>query len=144
MSNISGINTLTASDTAETASRLPVQTLGQQDFLKLLVAQLTSQDPMNPKQDTEFIAQMAQFSALEQSKSMQTDMARLRGDQQMLQAYSLLGQTVELQVEGQDPVLGTVSAVQNEAGTPKLMVEGKSYSLDQVLVVYPTPIATQN
>lgn len=144
MSNISGINTLTASDTAETASRLPVQTLGQQDFLKLLVAQLTSQDPMNPKQDTEFIAQMAQFSALEQSKSMQTDMAQLRGDQQMLQAYSLLGQTVELQVEGQDPVLGTVSAVQNEAGTPKLMVEGKSYSLDQVLVVYPTPVTTQN
>ncbi|HEY1171663.1 MAG TPA: flagellar hook capping FlgD N-terminal domain-containing protein [Verrucomicrobiae bacterium] len=145
MSTIAGVNYLTTQDTADASSRMPVKALGQQDFLKLLVAQLTSQDPLNPKQDTEFIAQMAQFSALEQSKSMQSDIASLRGDQQMLQAYGLLGQTVKLQAEdGIDPVLGTVSAVQNEAGTPKLMVDGKTYTLDQVLMVYPSAVATQN
>ena len=144
MSTITGVNFTSTQDATDTSSRLPIKTLGQEDFLKLLVAQLTSQDPMNPKQDTEFIAQMAQFSALEQSKTMQSDIASLRGDQQMLQAYGLLGQTVQLQQEGQNAVLGTVSAVQNEAGTPKLMVDGKSYTLDEVLFVYPATVATQN
>ena len=51
-------------------SRIPTQTLGQDDFLQLLVAQLTAQDPLNPKGDLDSIAQMAQFSALEQNKAL--------------------------------------------------------------------------
>jgi flagellar basal-body rod modification protein FlgD len=62
----------------DATARTPVQTLGQEDFLNLLVAQMSQQDPMNPQKDNEFIAQMAQFSALEQSKTMQQDMAALR------------------------------------------------------------------
>ena len=53
-------------------------TLGQDDFLQLLVKQMTAQDPMNPQGDTEFIAQMAQFSSLEQTKSMSSDIAMLK------------------------------------------------------------------
>ena len=60
------------------STRLPVQTLNQNDFLKLVLAQLTNQDPLNPQKDTEFIAQMTQFSALEQAKSMQTDIYALQ------------------------------------------------------------------
>jgi flagellar basal-body rod modification protein FlgD len=123
--------------------RTPVQTLGQDDFLKLLVTQMTSQDPMNPKQDTDFIAQMAQFSALEQSKVMQSDMAQMRSDQQIMQAYGLLGQTIEVQVDDKTTAQGMVSAVQMEAGTPKLVVGDKEYTLDQVILVYPTPVPTE-
>ena len=130
-------------DPAPARERIPIQTLGQNDFLKLLVTQMTSQDPLNPQKDTEFIAQMAQFSALEQSKAMQTDMAKLRMEQQFLQATALLGQTVALQV-GQDVMVrGIVSAVQIEAGTPKLVVDGKPYDLSQVFTVTPTPLNPQ-
>ena len=94
---------------------------------------------MNPKQDTDFIAQMAQFSALEQSKVMQSDMAQMRSDQQIMQAYGLLGQTIEVQVDDKTTAQGMVSAVQMEAGTPKLVVGDKEYTLDQVILVYPTP-----
>src|SRR2546425_8837344 len=114
-------------DSAPARERIPIQTLGQNDFLKLLVTQMTWQDPLNPQKDTEFIAQMAQFSALEQSKAMQTDMAKLRSEQEFMQATALLGKTVELQV-GQDSMArGIVSAIQIESGTPKLMVDGKPF-----------------
>ena len=119
--------------------RLPTQTLGQDDFLKLLVTQLSSQDPMNPISDTGFIAQMAQFSALEQARTMESDMAQMRDDQQVLQANSLLGRTVQLQVDPKTIGYGTVDAVLLQAGTPQLIVNGQSYDLSQVLSIAQTP-----
>lgn len=124
-----------------TLDRIPVRTLGQNDFLKLLVTQMTSQDPLNPQKDTEFIAQMAQFSALEQSKTMQSDIAQLRTQQEFLQANALLGQAVALQVDKNTTAQGIVSAVQIEAGTPKLMVGGHTFALSQVLSVARPPAA---
>ena len=59
-------------------NRVPIKTLDQQDFLRLLVAQMTQQDPLNPKSDLEMIPQMVSFTQLEQSKSMQSDIAQLR------------------------------------------------------------------
>jgi len=116
---------------------IPPKTLNQDDFLKLLVVQMKSQDPLNPKKDTEFIAQMTQFSALEQSKSMQKDIAELRDDQEILQANALIGRFVALE-NGTDVMLtGIVSAVEVEEGTPKIVVNGGSYELSQVVLISP-------
>lgn len=124
--------------------RVPVRTLGQDDFLKLVIAQLTTQDPLSPQKDTEFIAQMAQFSTLEQSKSMQTDIARLRTEQQFLQANAMLGRVVELQVDRNTLTRGLVSAIQVEAGTPQIVVNGRSFELSSVLSIEPAPTAPTN
>jgi flagellar basal-body rod modification protein FlgD len=51
--------------------------LGKEDFLKLLVAQLTHQDPTNPMQDTEFVSQLATYSSLEQQMTMNTNLETL-------------------------------------------------------------------
>jgi flagellar basal-body rod modification protein FlgD len=65
MSIISGISAAeSATDTTRTTGS---KELGQGDFLKLLVTQLKHQDPLNPTNNTEFVAQLAQFSQLEQS-----------------------------------------------------------------------------
>lgn len=120
---------------ADTSSRLPVQTLGQADFLKLLVAQLSAQDPMNPKKDTDFIAQMAQFSSLEQAKGMQTSLASLSSQQDLLQANGLLGRQVNLQIDKDKSVTGVVSAVNIEAGTPKIVVNGTAYEMSKLMSV---------
>jgi flagellar basal-body rod modification protein FlgD len=119
--------------------RIPSRTLTQDDFLKLVVAQMTTQDPMNPRKDTEFIAQMAQFSALEQSKSMQKEMAQLRADQLFLQANALLGRLVELQEP--EGTSGAVTAIHVVEGMPKIVVEGAAYDLNQVISVAPATTA---
>src|SRR5690606_6573139 len=72
--------------------------LGKDAFLRLLVTQLRYQDPINPVKDQEFIAQLAQFSALEQMNNIATQMQRLADFQWQFggisQAASLLGRTV--------------------------------------------------
>ena len=128
------------SSTDATSQRDPVKTLGQNDFLQLLVTQMTTQDPMNPKTDTEFIGQMAQFSSLEQNKLIEQQLSSLRADQQISQAHNVLGRQVELQADDGTVVTGTVSAVKIEAGTPKILVNGQAYDLNQIKSVSMAPV----
>ena len=128
-------------DASTLNGRMPTKALDQQDFLKLLVAQITTQDPLNPKSDIEMIPQMVSFSTLAQSQSMQSDIALLRTEQATLRASALLGLTVQLQADSQTQVVGTVSAVQMVEGTPKLVVNGHAYGLEQVISVMPPPPA---
>jgi flagellar basal-body rod modification protein FlgD len=92
---------------------------------------------MNPQKDTDFIAQMAQFSALEQSKALSTTVEELSTRQQFSEAASLLGRTVCLSANDA-LVQGVVSAVNIDSGTPALVVNGQSYTLSQVLSVSET------
>ena len=117
--------------------RVPAKSLTQNDFLKLLVAQMTQQDPLNPKSDLEMIPQMVSFTQLEQSKNMQADIASLRGQQEILQANSLLGRTVEIQDKSKAVITGPVTAVQMEEGTPKLVVNGSKHGLGDLLSIRP-------
>jgi flagellar basal-body rod modification protein FlgD len=66
--------------------------LGKDQFLKILITQLKYQDPMQPMQDREFIAQMAQFSSLEQMMNMGSELKLMR--QSLGIASSLIGQQV--------------------------------------------------
>jgi len=66
------------------------QTLGKDDFLKLFVTQLSKQDPMNPVNDKEFIAQMAQFSALEQMNNVASNISELKS----MQANTMVGKLI--------------------------------------------------
>jgi flagellar basal-body rod modification protein FlgD len=70
-----------AATTASTASpAAPTDKLGadKSTFLQLLVAQLKNQDPLNPSDGAQFVSQLAQFTALEQSTQMSTDISAIR------------------------------------------------------------------
>jgi flagellar basal-body rod modification protein FlgD len=84
--------------------------LGKDEFLKILIAQLTNQDPTDPMDDREFIAQMAQFSTLEQMTNMSTEMQRLGGILESGQAVSLLGRVVDVAI-GDTTITGEVEEI---------------------------------
>lgn len=67
----------TASSTSTTATSSAKNALGKDAFLKMLIAQLQNQDPLNPMDGTAFVAQMAQFSALEQMQNLNDTMGSL-------------------------------------------------------------------
>ncbi len=127
---------------ASDESELPLVTkkktqLGQEDFLKLLAVQFKSQDPMKPMEDTAFIAQMAQFTALDQSSSLVDQMAQMRTQQDIATANSYIGRLVTFD-NGNDQVLsGDVSGVDISDGTPRLIIGDKTYPLSSVLLVEP-------
>jgi len=127
---------------AATAGRIPKKTLGQDDFLKLLTVQLSKQDPMKPMEDTSFMAQMAQFTALSQSSQMSKDMAGLRSDFSLQSASSMIGRQVTLNTKT-GPVFGPVDSVDASTGTVQLSVGGKLYPLSQVVQVAPAVAAPQ-
>jgi flagellar basal-body rod modification protein FlgD len=118
-----------------TEDRVPLKTLGQDEFLKLLVTQLANQDPLQPQSDMEFIGQMASFTTLEQTRAMVTDLAQLRTDQEILKANALIGRTVEIYTNDDSRWYGTVTAVQVEEGTPKVVVGGQLYDLSQLRTI---------
>lgn len=134
MSTVSGINGATGTSANTEAPVIPQKMLNQNDFFKLLIAQMTAQDPMNPMSNEDFMGQMAQFSSLEQTRSMGDTISSMRDEQQMLQANSLIGRDVNLQIDT-GVVHGTVTAVQMDGTTPKIVVGDAAYDLSQVLTI---------
>jgi len=114
--------------------RKPQQNLGKEDFLKLLITQLSYQDPTAPMQDKEFIAQMAQFSSLEQMTNMAGDFAKLTAMVSGSEASQSLGKNVEV-MEGDNVVQGTVKAV-TRGEMPMVLVNGSYYNWNQVKKVF--------
>jgi len=104
--------------------------LDKDDFLKILITQLQHQDPTNPMQDKEFIAQMAQFSSLEQMTNMASSFGKLSTVINSSEAQSLLGRNVEV-LDGDKAVYGKVSQVVR-GEFPLVMVNGSFYDLEQV------------
>ncbi len=98
--------------------------LGKDDFLNLLVTQLRYQDPLSPTENTEFIGQMAQFSALEQMQNLNNSFTGTM-------AYSLIGKSVLATTEGTEntnakQVSGTVTSVAVEKGKYYLVIDDKT------------------
>jgi flagellar basal-body rod modification protein FlgD len=122
------------------ASSAPQNTLTQNDFLKLLVAQMSAQDPLNPVSNTDFAAQMAQFSALQTSQATQSDMSLLQASQQVQQANGLIGRSVVLQATDGTQPSGVVSGIQMVSGVPKIVVNGSLYDMGQVLSISATQV----
>ncbi len=110
------------------------QELGKDDFLKLLIAQLSNQDPTSPMENTEFIAQMAQFSSLEQMTNMSSSFEKMANFINSSEATSTLGKVVELNI-GDTTTTGIVEGATRGAN-PQVLVNGMYYSMDKIAAIY--------
>jgi flagellar basal-body rod modification protein FlgD len=119
------------------------QMLSQQDFLNLLVAQMTAQDPLKPTDSQDLLSQMTQFSTLNANNSMQTQLANLGVSQQFSEAGSLLGKQVTLQLDSKTTAQGIVTGIDTSASIPQIIVNGQSYTLDKVTSITNPTAPTQ-
>lgn len=116
--------------------------IGIQDFLKILTSQLNNQDPLKPVDNQEFVAQIAQFATLEQSRQLNVKIDDLLAVQSSVQSVGLLGKTVDINQNGYT-VSGKVSALDVSSGSPLLTITTTSgafqnnISLSQVTNIRP-------
>ena len=108
--------------------------LGKDDFLKLLITQLSNQNPTSPMENTQFIAQMAQFSSLEQMTNMNQEFAKMNSMLVSSQAVGTIGKTVDITL-GDTKTTGVVEAVTYGAN-PQVRVNNMYYDMKQISAVY--------
>lgn len=122
------------------------KSLGKQDFLKLLMAQLQNQDPMKPMDDTQMIAQMAQFSALEASQQLNATMQTSNNMQTVLQAGALIGKYIQANQADGTSTTGAVTSVglttTNGVTSPTIQINGTDVDYSTITKVSSTPITT--
>lgn len=122
------------------STNLQANSLGMEDFLKILLTQLTYQDPLKPMDNQEFMAQMAQFTSLEQTQQLNSKIETLITNQASLQSVGLIGRTVDITTSS-GALTGTVSALSLSGDAPLLTVRTSAgatvsdVSLSQVTAV---------
>ncbi len=115
--------------------------ISQEEFVKLFLAQLNYQDPLEPLNNREFLAQLAQFSSLEQSRQINDNIVGLLAMNTSNQGLALLGKNVEVEVSGGQKFSGVVEAVHYNGTSPELTVKAASgsfvdkISLSQVKII---------
>lgn len=126
------MNTERTNTSEEKKSRNPGGDLGKEEFLQLLVCQMKNQDPLEPAKDTDFIAQLAQFSALEQMQNLNETVTNS-------QAFSLVGKYVLINATDSDgrinEVAGVVDCITMRGRDVYMSVNGQQYSMDQLVEV---------
>lgn len=158
VTGVSGVQAAAAAGSSNAASAIKSDVLGQDAFLKLLITQLQNQNPLEPMKDTEFIAQIAQFSALEQMAQVKEEIQGLRQDlaaglqqinetlsgfgedidtselSEAVEAVNLLGKRVKAHVDD-EMIEGIVESVKNLVSAPTLFVAGRELKLTNIIEV---------
>ncbi len=132
--NKSVVNAKIKIPAAKTKAR-KVQNLGKDEFFKLLITQLQHQDPLKPMDDKEFIAHMAQFSALEQMMQMNKNMTKMNKTTDLNKVFFFLGKSVKILDENQKQIVKCkVKEIDlTNPGMPGLKVNNRIYKMNQVI-----------
>ncbi len=127
---INGSSTLSTTGTTLAPSNSTgtgaASSMGESDFLKLMMDQLQAQDPLNPSDPTQFLSELAQFTSLEQQTNIANTTAASNTAQSNASALSLLGHTVSYTDSTGIAQSGTVSKVDFGTSGPSLTIGGVS------------------
>lgn len=130
---------------AAAASTTKPKSLGKDEFLKLLLAQLRNQDPSKPMDDSAMIAQMAQFSALEATQQLEKTIQQSSNVSTIFQAGALIGKYVQADQSDGSNISGAVTGVDftttDGVVAPTLKVNGKDVDYTTIVKVSSSPIS---
>jgi flagellar basal-body rod modification protein FlgD len=132
---INTISQLTSSKSTTESVTQGNQEMGKDDFMKLMVAQLKYQNPMEPAKDLDFIAQTAQFSSLEQMTNLNTKITELISSNKQLYANTMIGRQITWSDEDDNVKSGIVTKVELNDGEPVLIANSEKVSLDWIINV---------
>ena len=143
MTGVTGTTSSTTTGSTSSSSPLaPGGQLGENSFLQLLVTQLQYQNPLQPQSNSQFIAQLAQFTSLQQMTNVAAEekqavsaMQNLGGTSQLAAAFGLLGDTVGVLTSSGQSVSGAVTSVANQGGNVMVTVNGQSYPFGSITSV---------
>lgn len=106
----------------------PNASLSLQDFLQVLMTQLTYQDPLKPMDNQQFMAQIAQFTTLEQTQQLNSNIQALVSNQAAAQSIGLIGRTVAI-TTANGPLSGKVASIDLSGAAPLLTLSTSSGNL---------------
>ena len=122
-----------SSTTGTNTSKLQANGFDKDAFMKLLIAQVRYQDPTKPLDSTQFIAQTATFTQVEQMEKLATAQEKSLSFQQVLLSSALIGREIASVDEASgDVVVGKVTSVNLDGGTPSVVVSGVDVPIDKI------------
>jgi flagellar basal-body rod modification protein FlgD len=106
--------------------------LDKNAFLKILCAELSNQDPLNSTDNTQYISQLAQFSALEQSENSNETITNMLNSQRITEGSMLIGKNVSFNIDADNCVNEVVKSVKVSGTDVYLVTDNGTYSIDKV------------
>lgn len=107
--------------------------MGKDQFLQMLVTEMQNQDPLNPLDNTELVAQLAQFSALEQMQNVSRQVEGLRQENGLVSAIGLTNQQISAKLKDGRVAFGVVNSVLWEDGKIQLQINDQQYAASDIV-----------
>lgn len=126
------VNNVNSSNPTAATSATSNSTLDKNAFLKILTAELSNQDPLNSTDNTQYISQLAQFSALEQSENTSSTITQLLNSQRITEGSMLIGKEVSFSTGTDSYVNAVVKSVIVSGQNVSLVTDNGTYSIDDV------------
>lgn len=125
--SVNGV-TNTNSSTVTTAASSSKNSVGKDEFLKLMMTQMQYQDPLNPMDNSQMLSQLAQFSSLEQISNLNSNIERTG-------SASMVGHTVQGTTADGEIVIGVVSHIEFEDGYPVIIVDEQRIPMTNLIKI---------
>lgn len=137
MSSISSTSNILGQQGQQSATSDAFNKVNLQDFVKLLVAELQNQDPLNPMDNSEILQQVSQIKSIESNQRLSDTLTSMQLQQNLMAASSLLQKTITGLTDNGDRVSGQVDRVSLDNNSVKLHVGQQTVSLSNVAEIDP-------
>ncbi len=134
VNNVTNASQVTANSTVKTAMA-GANKMDSDQFMQILMAQLTHQNPLEPMDNAEMMSQFSQLNSLQELREIHTGMDKLSTSNQVMYLSSLIGKTVKVNRTDGKVVEGIVEGVVIEKDNPQLRIDNEEYPLDDVIEI---------